>query len=291
MLNQPLPHPPTASPWQRLIQGNQAVGYTRRMGQSDYYSTDGYGWTGQVIPHDQRLPGLPFRSHDGSRLYHGDVVTYSPVGATDSRPELRILWLDTDGVIWLAAPNSIRVERLEPHLISDRETQIRTVVNSAYTQAQMWTLFERSHHQLFNVSSSPTFWGVVTGVWMIIGILVSIALQLVWIGGLGPIFSVVGAEVGCLLAFQLRARRQPDWRTRPTVLELSKTAGLTLGAGLALIYALTSLMFGLGLDSSAPHLPVGLAAMAILGALIGAGLPLFTASVLGYHSGSRFDSD
>ena len=64
-----------------------------------------------------------------------------------------------------------------------------------------------------------------------------------------------------------------------------------VGAGLALIYALTSLMFGLGLDSSAPHLPVGLAAMAILGALIGAGLPLFTASVLGYHSGSRFDSD
>ena len=109
----------------------------------------------------------------------------------------------------------------------------------------MWTLFERSHHQLFNVSSSPTFWGVVTGVWMIIGILVSIALQLVWIGSLGPIFSVVEPRSDAYY-LQLRARRQPDWRTRPTMLELSKTAGLTLGAGLALICTLTSLMFGLG---------------------------------------------
>ena len=158
MIDSSAHHSPNASPWQRLIQGGRAVGFIRQMGQSDYYSTDGYGWTGQAIPHDQKLPGLGFRSHDGGRLYHGDVVTYVEIGAQDSRPELRILWVDADEDVWLAPPNSNRIERFKPRLVADRDTQIRSVVNSAYTQPQMWTLFERSHNQLFNVSKSPT-WG------------------------------------------------------------------------------------------------------------------------------------
>ena len=197
MIDSSAHHSPNASPWQRLIQGGRAVGFIRQMGQSDYYSTDGYGWTGQAIPHDQKLPGLGFRSHDGGRLYHGDVVTYVEIGAQDSRPELRILWVDADEDVWLAPPNSNRIERFKPRLVADRDTQIRSVVNSAYTQPQMWTLFERSHNQLFNVSKSPNFWGAVTGVWMVAGLLISVALQLTAMGGVGPILSLVGAEVGC----------------------------------------------------------------------------------------------
>ena len=158
------------------------------------------------------------------------------------------------------------------------------MVGSIHQDPELRQRFERSVALLEAPARSPEWLGGTTGLSISLGILASGGLQWVWTGGVGPILSVLGGVAGCLFWFQLLGRHQTGWMTRPAVLDSTRFSGAVTGAVLAVTYAVLSIFGGAGIASVEPHLPVGFGALAVLGFLIGAGIPIFTSSSLGYEA-------
>jgi hypothetical protein len=75
----------------RLRIGDQIVGYLRRIEGTDFYSPDGFWWTGKPLEYAHVDEAVGLRDRRRTHLYEWDIVQFKPV--PDSAEELGVfLW-------------------------------------------------------------------------------------------------------------------------------------------------------------------------------------------------------
>ena len=75
----------------RLRLGDKIAGYMRRIHGTDFYSPDGFWWTGRSLNYTQVDESVEMRDRNRTRLYEWDIVRFKP--NADQDEELGVfLW-------------------------------------------------------------------------------------------------------------------------------------------------------------------------------------------------------
>jgi hypothetical protein len=75
----------------RLRLGDKIAGYLRRIHGTDFYSPDGFWWTGRSLKYTQVDESVEMRDRNRTRLYEWDIVRFKP--NADKDEELGVfLW-------------------------------------------------------------------------------------------------------------------------------------------------------------------------------------------------------
>ena len=75
----------------RLRFGDRVVGYLRRIEGTDFYSPDGFWWTGKAMEYAHVDEAVGLRDRHRTHLYEWDIVRFKPV--PDGAEELGVfLW-------------------------------------------------------------------------------------------------------------------------------------------------------------------------------------------------------
>lgn len=220
--------PHETQPWERVLRGGIPVGYARTTGRMTLFSTDGYGWSGEVIPHDARAPQVPLRLNS-QRIYHGDLVALAPPNGEQATVE-RVIAILSDSSVWLVDPAGVRdialAEMWPPPSTPRVLRNLGSRLHEPCTRRRLRGLDEAASQAMRRRAARL---GALVS-YMLLGLATSCALQLTVTSHIGPLTSLAGAFLGSILYWT--AARRACWSAlrRHSMLTLSGHAALLLAA-------------------------------------------------------------
>ena len=264
-MNQPERDP---SPWRRLFSHGEAVGFIRNVGPTSFYSVDGYGWSGVVIPHDAQANQTAFRDLADRRVFIGDLVTMRIDADRDDLGQRVVLTDETHGVIFID-PRTGLVNCCHEIWPPPRRPQINAVEGSIYEDgflfAQIVPLALAARNRLRAPHSEAIFDGLIIA----LGIGLAGFVQWLCLGEMGPILPMLGGQLAAALLVKRATHQNALWLNRKRLLGLAPRVGLVLGVILSLVYALLVFLGVGGLANGQEGIAWPVLGVGLLGALAG----------------------
>lgn len=218
---------PSATKWFRLYQDNQPVGFRKKIGSADFYSPDGYAWSGERISFDSERTETGMKDRSDFRVFDGDLVVLP--SATGARKPIKIVILFREewGVLcWSPEHNLLRpVSQLWPGPRLPVVTEILgSVFDSPEWHKQMLHALEvYSPHQEVTLIDTLTIGFAIACVGLLAGF-----GQLSFLGSIGPLVPSGGCLLGAILFFAVKRKHHPGWMTRSRLLSLAVRTGWLL---------------------------------------------------------------
>lgn len=264
--------------WFLLLRQGQPVGYRKRVGSLEMFSSDGYAFQGTRIPYDQAFEETPLRTLAGERVFDGDVVELRP--RPDAEFEQRVVVI-RDGKLVAAPPKSAQWEELQPQWTELRSVPVRARVGSIHAGSFYARLFEPALGALSE--RGLHHWGPALrwALAVLAGGAAGATSQYALLGAVGPLGVCFGAGLG-VFAAALYESRGRGRRLRPAFLSRVGLRAASVNAALlALLYLSAS---GTGVLRVGPEARgVGILAAAALGWLTTFALALTVGSALDHY--------
>jgi len=128
----------------RLRNGNCVVGYLRRIDGTQFYSTDGFWWTGRELDYAQVDESVGIRDKHRVHLYEWDIVRFRPI--PERADELGVFLWNASQKRWVLRSIESEVDyhlELDGHMLfqsSDLQLHSHVFLNPELQQA--WGLEE-----------------------------------------------------------------------------------------------------------------------------------------------------
>ena len=138
--------------WWRLFAGGRRAGYLRLLGQSECYSSDGYGWTGEPLEYDYCARELGLFTRSGEKLYHGDWVDFMEDSGEIC---VHLMLCGAEAAVW-HVPH--RGGKLQPYLREGAPPRESRIVRTRGTHCSQSELDLSLRTAMQQPRSSPPWW-------------------------------------------------------------------------------------------------------------------------------------
>ena len=222
-------------PWERLYMSQRPVGFKRQVGSTILYSTDGYGWSGESIPHTRSRRQIPIKLFT-KRVFHGDVVEMPPFSGAQECSE-QVLLLSDSNTVYSYDPKADRLHPLNDIFPPPSMPWARKLIGPLEENSELFTKLENklNHTQLTRLEYALDI--ALLTLSIVTGFLVSAGIQWRGLGSIGPVMTFIGAVIGGIGFWAVL--RKHDWHrlSRKAMLKMGAHCGLLLllvGCGIAL---------------------------------------------------------
>jgi hypothetical protein len=220
--------------WERLYKNQRPVGFKKNIGSTEFFSKDGYGWSGEQIPYTHSRRQIPIRIFT-QRVFHGDVIQMPPFSGAQECTEQVVLLSDCD-TVYTYDPTTDRLHPLEERFPPPSVPWARKLVGPLEGASTLFTQLESKLKR-----TQPTrieyAWDIaLLSLSIVTGFLFSAGIQWRGLGSIGPVMTFLGAVVGGIGFWAVL--RKHDWHrlSRKAMLKMGAHCGLLLlviGCGLA----------------------------------------------------------
>ena len=215
-------------PWMRLYEGGQRVGYAWQVREDQWlYSVDGYGWTSQPIPSDQRVPQIPYQLYS-QRVFHGDLVKMTTHSGAQTVSE-KIVLLGPDRNIYLCDAAAMTIDNLQDLWPPPSRPRIERIIGSVSQDRERMALIERRLGSACGADPSYRLKLALLTLAIASGMGLTGYMQKVVVQHVGPLTTMAGGFFGAILFWWML--RRWDWHAlrRQVILKMSFQTSLLLG--------------------------------------------------------------
>lgn len=254
--------------WTSLYEEGDFVGFRKEVAGVQFYSSDGYIWSGTKITFDKELAETGIRDRGDRRVFHGDWVIL-PARTSEQKPRKVVIlnhprwgvlcWMP--GQDWILPASSVFATEGQ----SSSRPKVAQVVGSIHSEPELALRAERlltKYDPEARASSLDVFTLVVA--MLLFGGSICGLQMLLW-GAVGPLMTCFGCVAGALAYFFARRRKEPDWLVRSRLMSLARKSSFVLSLVIAGLYSTALLMELKGLEDAIAHPFGAITGIAVVG--------------------------
>ncbi len=243
----PMPQPER---WGRLIAQGKCVGFRKSLGDTYFYSPDGYAWSGQEITFEEEHADTGLRDHKDQRVFDGDIVVFSSkVGGRQTRQAVILKHRDWGALFW-------DPERELMQKVPAGKTgifRVKEIIGTIHSDPALREKGQSvmANYSPYDVATWSEVFGLVASMFAVVGLVIGVQYML-W-GAIRPILSSGGVFAGAWLYFYRKRQGDEAWLTRVRLFSIAQRAsGVFTLVGCA-AYAALLLGGTAGLDEARAH--------------------------------------
>ena len=219
-------------PWWKLFDREETVGYMKKCGRFSFFSADGYGWSGTPKHADFAVREIPGRDQDNHRLFEGDVIVATWMGRQDTYLTLQ----DREGNSLIGSTGGVLVDVTPEEM--RRDLFMERNLGNVFVSPGLKADFDKCIRKFQTRGKSFVLDKFLMSATVTATVLLGCVLQLRWLGGIGPILTIISLLVGIGLYLFTRKCAVQNWMTRGAIFAITPTVSATVALVVSTFFAI-----------------------------------------------------